>query len=257
MQTRRAAYTNVGRRRLFSCWYIHNSAQRLGLKVPPSARRFPPATGSASSGLLHRGVFTAGLPCPPSRPLVRLAGSVCNGVLPAVDASSPRPPLTRAFSSRAVRRQGTFPVRRLARRGSGTVRGVLAVSVRQQAGRACTTNRNALPAVVLCSPGRVAGRVLASAGGVFSLRLRLAVAGVRLAGVLRQGGSPLITRQRSNGKQRCSPTGCGVSHAQHRVKPTRLRRWVRRRDFCEFRPSGRSGALQTRRAAYAYVSASY
>jgi len=54
-----------------------------GLKVHPGARGLPPASGSVSGGLFHRGVFAVGLFCPPSRPLVRLAGSVCNGVLPA------------------------------------------------------------------------------------------------------------------------------------------------------------------------------
>ena len=82
-QSRRAGDAHVGRRRHFSCWNIHNSAQRHSLKAPPGARRFPPAAGSASGGLFHRGVFTVGLSCPPSRPLVRLAGSVCNEVLPA------------------------------------------------------------------------------------------------------------------------------------------------------------------------------
>jgi len=131
---RSATNAHVGRHRHFSWWNIHNSGQRHGLKAPPSARRLPPAAESASGGLFHRGVFAVGLFCPPSRPLIRLAGSVCNGMLPAVDASGPRRPLIRAFSSRAVRRQRAFPVRRLARRGSGTVRGVLAVSVRQRAG---------------------------------------------------------------------------------------------------------------------------
>ena len=56
-------------------------------------------------------------------------------------------------------------------------------------GRACMSNQNALPAVGLCSPGRVAGRVLASAGGVFGLRLRLAVVMVRLAGISVRGAS--------------------------------------------------------------------
>ena len=65
----------------------------------------------------------------------------------------------------------------------------------------------------------------------FGPRLRLAVAVIRLASVLHQGGSPLITRQRSNGKQRRSPTGCGVSRAQQCVQLTSLRSWVRRRVF--------------------------
>jgi len=60
----------------------------------------------------------------------------------------------------------------------------------------------------------------------FGLRLRLAVAMIRLASVLRQGGSPLIARQRSNGKQRCTPAGRGVSGAQQCVQLTSLRSWV-------------------------------
>ncbi len=131
---RSAANANVGRHRLFSWWNIHNLARWRGLKVPPGAQRLPPAVGSASGGLFHRGAFAAGLPCPPSRPLIRLAGSVYSGGLPAVDASSPRRPLISAFSSRAVRRQGTHPVRRLACRGSSTVRGVFAGAVCQHAG---------------------------------------------------------------------------------------------------------------------------
>ena len=196
---------------------------------PPGARRLPPAAGSASGGLLHRGVFAVRLPCPPSRPLVRLAGSVCNGMLPAG-----------AYGSRSLLTGLLVPQRRASARDSS---GQAPCPQGLGAGRGCS-GRVRAPAVTGL---RGKSRCLAREGGLhagaregtrcsvnrrcFNLHLRLAVAVVRLAGVFRQGGSPLITRQRSNGKQRCSPTGCGVSRAQQCVQLTSLRSRVRGRDF--------------------------
>ncbi len=174
-------------------------------------------------------MFAVELPCPPSRPLVRSAGSVCNGVLPA-----------RAQGFRSLLTGLLVPPRRAPARDSS---GQAPCPSGFRSGRGCFGPVRA-PAVTGL---RGKPRCLARGGGLhagtregtrcrvsrrfFGLRLRLAVTVVRLAGVLRQEGSPLIARQRSNGKQRCSPTGCGVSRAQQCVQLTSLRSRVRERDF--------------------------
>ena len=122
--------------------------------------------------VLRRRVFAVGLSCPLSRPLIGLAGYGCNGVLPAVDASGPRRPLIRAFSSRAVRRQGLF-------RSSVLPAGVLVrlgvlwpCPYANGRGRACVINRDALPAMecvrrgyLACHHARLSGwRVLCATG---------------------------------------------------------------------------------------------
>jgi len=72
----------------------------------------------------------------------------------------------------------------LACRGQGRAGGCLRLgSCANARGRACSHASGLLPAVVVCSPGRVAGRVGALAGGVIGLCLRLAVSVLRLAGV--------------------------------------------------------------------------
>ena len=162
-----------------------------------------------------------GLFCPPSRPLVRSAGSVCNGMLPA-----------RAYGSRSLLTSLLVPPRPVSAKDSS---GQVPCPPGFGSGRGCF-NRVRAPAVtgLRGKPRRLARQGGLHAGareGVrcdvnrrsFGLRPRLAVAVVRLAGVFRQGGSPLIARQRSNGKQGCSPTGCGVSRAQQCVQLTSLR----------------------------------
>jgi len=154
---------------------------------------------------------------------------VCNGVLPA-----------RAQGSRSLLTGLLVPPRRASARDSS---GQASCLPGFGYGWGCF-NRVRVPTVTGL---RGKSRCLAREGGLhagaregtrcgvnrrsFGLRLRLAVAVVRLAGVFRQGGSPLITRQRSNGKQGCSPTGCGVSRAQQCVQLTSLRSRVSRRDF--------------------------
>ena len=164
MPRRRAGDAHVGRHGHFSCRNIHNSAQRRGLKVHPGARRLPPAAGSASDGLFHRGVFAVRLPCPPSRPLVRSAGSVCNGVLPAG-----------AYGFRSLLTGLLVPPRRASAKDSS---GQVPCPPGFGSGQGCF-NRVRAPAVtglrgkprrlareVVCMPGRVKGRVAVSTGAV-------------------------------------------------------------------------------------------
>ena len=184
-----------------------NKGNWRGLKVHPGARRLPPAAGLASDGLFHHGVFAARLSCPPSRPLIRSAGSVCNGVLPA-RAQGFRSLLTgllvlpRHASARDSSSQAPCPPGFGSGRGcSGRVRAPVVTGLRGKSG--CLAREGGLRA------GAREGTRCGVNRRSFGLRLRLAVAAVRLAGVLRQGRFPLITRQGQTSIRGSPPQAAG------------------------------------------------
>ncbi len=207
-----------------------NQGSRAIQRFPQARSGFPLPQGRLAVRGFLRGVFAVGLPCPPSRPLVRSAGSVCNGMLPA-----------RAYGSRSLLTGLLVPPRHASARDSS---GQAPCPPGFRSGQGCFSRVRA-PAVTGLrgkpeKPCPQWGFALRGAWQVGFWRQRagfLACAwgwpspGCGWGDVFRQEGSPLITRQRSNGKQRCSPTGCGVSSAQQCVQLTSLRSRVRGRDF--------------------------